>query len=48
MSFIDTDHLIAAEQAHSQAITVLSIFERIEPDDRRQPPLQRLSQSLKL
>lgn len=35
MSFTDTDHLIAAEQAHAQAITVLSIFERIEPDDRR-------------
>ncbi len=35
MSFADTDHLIAAEQAHAEAIAVLAIFERIEPDDRR-------------
>lgn len=35
MSFADTDHLIAAEQAHAQASTVLAIFECIEPDDRR-------------
>lgn len=35
MSFTDTDHLIAAEQAHTQALEVLSIFELIEPDDRR-------------
>ena len=35
MSFTDTDHLIAAEQAHTEASSVLAIFERIEPDDRR-------------
>lgn len=35
MSSTDTDHLIAAEQAQSQALEVLMIFERIEPDDRR-------------
>ena len=35
MSFADTDHLIAAEQAHAEAVAVLSIFERIEPDDHR-------------
>ena len=35
MSFTDTDHLIAAEQAHSEALAVLAIFERIEPDDHR-------------
>jgi hypothetical protein len=35
MSFTDTDHLIAAEQAHIQALEVLAIFELIEPDDRR-------------
>jgi hypothetical protein len=35
MSYADTDHLIAAEQALAEAKTVLSIFEGIEPDDRR-------------
>jgi hypothetical protein len=35
MSYADTDHLIAAEQALAEAKTVLSIFESIEPDDRR-------------
>jgi hypothetical protein len=35
MSFTDTDHLIAAEQALAEAKTVLPIFERIEPDDSR-------------
>ena len=35
MSFTDTDHLIAAEQAHTRALEVLAIFERIEPDDHR-------------
>ena len=35
MSFTNTDHLIAAEQAHTEAIAVLAIFERIEPDDHR-------------
>jgi hypothetical protein len=35
MSFTNTDHLIAAEQAHTQALEVLAIFERIEPDDHR-------------
>jgi hypothetical protein len=35
MSFAETDHLIAAEQALNQALAVLPIFERSEPDDRR-------------
>ena len=35
MSFADTDHLIAAEQAHAEALVVLPIFESIEPDDHR-------------
>lgn len=35
MSFTDTDNLISADQAHSQALEVLAIFERIEPDDHR-------------
>jgi hypothetical protein len=35
MSFADTDHLIAAEQALAEAKSVLSIFERTEPDDLR-------------
>ena len=35
MSFTDAAHLIAAEQAHSEALAVLAIFERIEPDDHR-------------
>ena len=35
MSFADTDHLIAAEQAHAEAVAVLPIFESIEPDDQR-------------
>ena len=35
MSFADTDHLIAAEQALAEAMVVLPIFERIEPDDNR-------------
>ena len=35
MSFTDTDHLITAEQAHTEALAVLAIFERIEPDDHR-------------
>ncbi len=35
MSFTNTDHLIAAEQAHTEALAVLEIFERVEPDDRR-------------
>lgn len=35
MSFTHTDHLIAAEQAHTQALEVLPIFERVEPDDNR-------------
>lgn len=35
MSFTDTDHLIAAEQALAEALEVLPIFERIEPDDNR-------------
>lgn len=28
MPFADTDHLIAAEQAHSEALAVLAIFEK--------------------
>jgi hypothetical protein len=35
MAFTDTDHLIKAEQAHTEAAAVLAIFERIEPDDHR-------------
>jgi len=35
MSFTDTDHLLAAEQALNEALVVLPIFERIEPDDHR-------------
>jgi hypothetical protein len=35
MSFAETDHLIAAEQALAEAKSVLPIFERSEPDDLR-------------
>ena len=35
MNFADTDHLIAAEQAHSEALAVLAIFEKCEPDGLR-------------
>ncbi len=35
MSFTDADHLIAAEKAHAEALAVLPIFERVEPDDHR-------------
>jgi hypothetical protein len=35
MSFTDADHLIAAEKAHDEAMMVLPIFERVEPDDHR-------------
>ena len=35
MTFTDTDHLITAEQAHSEAASVLAIFEKFEPDDHR-------------
>lgn len=35
MSLPTTDHLIAAEQAHAEAMAVLPIFERVEPDDHR-------------
>jgi hypothetical protein len=35
MSFTDTDHLIAAEKARDEALLVLPIFEKIEPDDKR-------------
>ena len=35
MSFTDADHLIAAEEARDAAMSVLPIFERIEPDDER-------------
>ncbi|MFM6939153.1 MAG: putative immunity protein [Rhodoluna sp.] len=35
MSFTDADHLIAAERAHAEAMEVLPIFERVEPDDPR-------------
>jgi hypothetical protein len=35
MSFTDADHLIAAEAAHAEALGVLAIFERAEPDDHR-------------
>jgi hypothetical protein len=35
MSFTDAEHLIAAEKAHAEAMAVLPIFERVEPDDHR-------------
>ena len=35
MNLPDADHLIAAEHAHGEALEVLPIFERIEPDDQR-------------
>jgi hypothetical protein len=35
MAFTDTDHLIAAEHALNEALGVLPIFERVEPDDPR-------------
>jgi hypothetical protein len=35
MSYTDTDHLIAAEQALAEAKSVLAIFQAIEPDDLR-------------
>jgi hypothetical protein len=35
MSFTDVDHLEAAESALAEGKSVLSIFEKAEPDDKR-------------